>query len=69
MSTLTQYRASAVKIDIASCCVLQHVVDAVLSIQQPNEPIDLHMIEITEMQHKTANDTLYVVLVTTTLCT
>lgn len=40
--------------------ITEHVVDAVLSIRQPNEPIDLHMIEITEMQHKTANDTVLI---------
>jgi T-complex protein 1 subunit zeta len=33
------------------------VVDAVLSIQKPNEPIDLHMVELMEMQHKTDMDT------------
>ncbi|XP_067121631.1 T-complex protein 1 subunit zeta-like [Centruroides vittatus] len=32
-------------------------VDAVLAIQQPNTPIDLHMVEIMEMQHKTDQDT------------
>ena len=41
-------------------CVLQQVVDAVLSIQRPNEPLDLHMVEIQEMQHKTDMDTEWV---------
>lgn len=34
----------------------QHVVDAVLAIQRPGESIDLHMVELMEMQHKTAMD-------------
>lgn len=33
------------------------VVDAVLAIQQPDTPIDLHMIEIMKMQHRTDTDT------------
>jgi len=33
------------------------VVDAVLSIQRENEPLDLHMIEIMHMRHKLATDT------------
>ncbi|PSN43475.1 T-complex protein 1 subunit zeta [Blattella germanica] len=32
-------------------------VDAVLSIRQEGKPIDLHMVEIMEMQHKTATET------------
>jgi len=36
---------------------LQHVVDAVLAIRRPKESIDLHMVEIMEMQHKTDMDT------------
>jgi T-complex protein 1 subunit zeta len=32
------------------------VVDAVLAIRQESEPIDLHMIEIMKMQHRTEND-------------
>ena len=32
------------------------VVDAVLAIRQESEPIDLHMIEIIKMQHRTEND-------------
>jgi len=35
----------------------QHVVDAVLAIRRPKEAIDLHMVEIMEMQHKTDMDT------------
>lgn len=33
------------------------VVDSVLAIRQPNEPIDLFMVEIMEMKHKTESDT------------
>uniref|UniRef100_A0A667X192 Chaperonin containing TCP1, subunit 6A (zeta 1) n=1 Tax=Myripristis murdjan TaxID=586833 RepID=A0A667X192_9TELE len=33
------------------------VVDAVLAIAKPNEPIDLYMVEIMEMKHKTDSDT------------
>jgi len=36
---------------------VQHVVDAVLAIHRPKESIDLHMVEIMEMQHKTDMDT------------
>lgn len=36
---------------------LQVCVDAVLAIQVPDKEIDLHMIEIMEMQHKTATET------------
>lgn len=36
---------------------LQAVVDAVLAIAKPNEPIDLYMVEIMEMKHKTDCDT------------
>ncbi|KAL4711790.1 hypothetical protein ACJJTC_005959 [Scirpophaga incertulas] len=35
-------------------------VDAVLSIRTPNKPIDLHMVELMEMQHKTATETTLV---------
>lgn len=38
----------------------EHVVDAVLAIQTPGVPIDLHMVEIMEMQHKTDMDTMLV---------
>ncbi|KAK3597205.1 hypothetical protein CHS0354_003710 [Potamilus streckersoni] len=34
----------------------EHVVDAVLTIKKEKEPIDLHMVEIVEMQHKTDMD-------------
>lgn len=37
--------------------LLQAVVDAVLAIRKPNEPIDLYMVEIMEMRHKTDSDT------------
>lgn len=33
------------------------VVDAVLAIKQPDLPVDLHMIEIMKMQHRTDTDT------------
>ncbi|KAG8587507.1 hypothetical protein GDO81_005690 [Engystomops pustulosus] len=33
------------------------VVDSVLAIRQPDEPIDLYMVEIMEMKHKTESDT------------
>ena len=33
------------------------VVDAVLAIRQPDKPIDLHMVEIMEMMHKSGTDT------------
>ena len=38
----------------------EHVVDAVLAIRKEGEPIDLHMVEVMEMQHKTAMDTTLV---------
>jgi len=38
----------------------EHVVDAVLAVRRPSEPIDLHMVEIMEMQHKTDMDTTLV---------
>lgn len=40
------------------CC--QAVVDAVMAIAKPNEPIDLFMVEIMEMKHKTDSDTQWV---------
>ena len=44
------------------CAVcLQQVVDGVLAIQREGEPLDLHMVEIQEMQHKTDMDTRCVV--------
>nr|KAG5713129.1 hypothetical protein BaRGS_007656 [Batillaria attramentaria] len=38
----------------------EHVVDAVLAIKRPNEAIDLHMVELMEMQHKTDMDSVLV---------
>jgi len=38
----------------------EHVVDAVLAIHRKDEAIDLHMVEIMEMQHKTDMDTTLV---------
>lgn len=38
-------------------CGVQIVVDAVLAIQREGEPIDLHMVEIMQMAHKTDTDT------------
>lgn len=35
-------------------------VDAVLAIRSGDKPVDLHMIEIMEMQHKTATETALV---------
>lgn len=35
-------------------------VDAVLAIKQPDDQVDLHMVEIMEMQHRTASDTTLV---------
>jgi len=40
--------------------VTEHVVDAVLAVRKEGEPIDLHMIELQQMQHKTAMDTTLV---------
>lgn len=37
--------------------VTEVVVDAVLAIRKPDQPIDLHMVEIVEMQHRTDTDT------------
>ena len=36
---------------------MQIVVDAVLAIRKESEPIDLHMVEVIEMSHKTDTDT------------
>ncbi|ESO97378.1 hypothetical protein LOTGIDRAFT_231565 [Lottia gigantea] len=38
----------------------EHIVDAVLAIKKPKEPIDLHMVELMEMKHKTDMDTILV---------
>uniref|UniRef100_A0A914XQ28 T-complex protein 1 subunit zeta n=1 Tax=Plectus sambesii TaxID=2011161 RepID=A0A914XQ28_9BILA len=37
--------------------ITECIVDAVLAIRSPNEPIDLHMVEIMQMQHRTDMDT------------
>lgn len=37
--------------------LMHYIVDAVLSVQRENEPIDLHMVEIMKMQHRTVTDT------------
>lgn len=36
---------------------LKAVVDSILAIRKPNEPIDLYMVEIMEMKHKSETDT------------
>ena len=46
---------------------LQIIVDAVLAIQRPDTAIDLHMVEIMEMKHKTELDTQWVALSTEAL--
>lgn len=40
--------------------VLQIVVDAVLGVKRDGEPIDLHMVEVMEMMHKTDSETKYI---------
>lgn len=40
-----------------SSSVLQAVVDSVLTVRKPGEPIDLYMVEIMEMKHKSETDT------------
>lgn len=42
---------------VLSIVCVQAVVDAVLAIAQPNEAIDLYMVEIMDMKHKTDCDT------------
>lgn len=37
--------------------LIEICVDAVLTIRQKDQEIDLHMIELMEMQHRTATDT------------
>lgn len=37
--------------------LFQAVVDSVLAVRKPGEPIDLHMVEIMEMKHKSETDT------------
>lgn len=36
------------------------VVSSIVSIQQPDEPIDLHMVEIMQMQHKSGSDSMFI---------
>jgi T-complex protein 1 subunit zeta len=36
------------------------VVDSVLSIAEEDKPIDLHMVEILEMQHKQSSDSMFI---------
>jgi T-complex protein 1 subunit zeta len=48
-----------VHVDLADL-LTEHVVDAVLAIKRPDQPIDLHMVEIMEMQHKTDMDSALV---------
>eukprot|EP00731_Ephydatia_muelleri_P023050 Em0015g633a len=45
--------------DMAKDKALKVVVDAVLAIRKQGEPIDLHMVEIMEMMHKSDTDTKY----------
>ncbi|KFO74511.1 T-complex protein 1 subunit zeta, partial [Cuculus canorus] len=37
--------------------ILTEAIDSVLTVRKPDEPIDLHMIEIMEMKHKSETDT------------
>ena len=39
------------------CVCTQIVVDAVLAVRREEEPIDLHMVEVMHMTHKTDTDT------------
>lgn len=46
------------KVHVKLAAVLSEVcVDAVLAVRQPKQPVDLHMIEMMEMQHKTEMET------------
>lgn len=46
------------KVHAKLAAVLSEVcVDAVLAVKQPNQPVDLHMIEMMDMQHKTEMET------------
>ena len=49
--------ATANTCQVAYLFVVQICVDAVLAIKKDNEPVDLHMVELMEMQHKTATET------------
>ena len=40
---------------------IQVVVDAVLAVRKEGQPIDLHMVEVMEMLHRTDTDTQLVV--------
>ena len=52
------FRCSFILCVCVCVCVQQVVVDAVLAIRkEPKKPIDLHMVEIMEMMHKTDTDT------------
>ena len=42
--------------------------DAVLAICKPNQEVDLHMVEVMEMKHKTDTDTQYVLCVCARAC-
>jgi T-complex protein 1 subunit zeta len=44
-------------LELTFCVVLQICVDAVLAVRQGDKPVDLHMVEIMEMQHKTSTET------------
>ena len=39
--------------------ITEYVVDAVLTVQVEDKPIDLYMVEIMQMQHKTDLDTMF----------
>jgi T-complex protein 1 subunit zeta len=41
----------------------ESIVDAVLAIKKPNEALDLHMVEIMQMQHKTDTETKFTSIV------
>lgn len=47
-------------LELIFCVVLQICVDAVLAVRQGDKPVDLHMVEIMEMQHKTSTETTLV---------
>ncbi|XP_063396724.1 T-complex protein 1 subunit zeta-like [Mytilus trossulus] len=61
--TLIQVAQTSLKTKVHSelaDLLTEAVVDAVLSVKKENEPVDLHMVEIMEMQHKTDMDTVLV---------
>lgn len=43
--------------DFLFSSLFQAVVDSVLAVRKQDEPIDLHMVEIMEMKHKSETDT------------